>query len=519
MRTYLGRETESRAGKTLRNARVGVIFYFLTLVLGFYSRKIFLDHLGAEFIGLAGTLGNILEYLNLAEFGIGTAVGFNLYRPLRHQDRREVNRLVSQYGFYYAVAGTVVGAGALVVSAFFPLMFDSDGLPLPLIYFTFYSFVISTLTGYFVNYRQILLESDQRQYVVSIYSQSAAILKALLQILLAWIWGNLYVWVGIELIFGLTYPVVLRRKIRRLYPWLKASISEGRSEHRRNPALLRTTARVFIHKFKDFFLRQSDQVLVFAFVSLKMVAFYGNYTLVVTRVMGAVTAVMGSAGASVGNLVAEGEKQRIVSVFWELMSLRYMVAGVLTYCVATLIQPFVVLWLGEEYLLSEWIVWLLAAYTFVMLTRITVDEFNHAYGHYGDVWAAWVEGAVNITVTVLCAWQWGIVGLLIGKLASVVPIAVFWKPLYLYRDGFNEPYSRYWAGAGRCCIAFAAAWVCTVTLLHALTIDAAGSFGRWIAYAALNILTFGGIYSGLLYLMAPGFDKALLRVRRLLVHR
>lgn len=510
---------ETRSGKTLRNARVSVIFYFLTLTLGFFSRKIFLDHLSAEFIGLAGTLSNLLEYLNLAEFGIGTAVGFNLYRPLRNHDRAQVNRLVSQYGFYYAVAGTVVGVGALVLSAFFPLMFGGSGLPLPLIYFTFYSFVVSTLAGYFVNYRQILLESDQRFYIVSAYSQSAAICKSLVQIYLAWRWGNLYVWVAIELIFGLVYPIVLNRKISRLYPWLRASIAEGRREHHRNPALLRTTKRVFIHKFKDFFLRQSDQVLVFAFVSLKMVAFYGNYTLVVTRLMGFVTTVMGSAGASVGNLVDEGDRERTISVFWELMSLRYLVGGVLTYCVATLIQPFVALWLGDIYLLSDPIVWLLAAYTFVMLTRITVDEFNHAYGHYGDVWAAWVEGAVNLTVTVVCAWQWGIVGILVGKLASVVPIVVFWKPLYLYRDGFGEPYSRYWVGAGRFCLAFAAAWICSRLLIQCFAFDPASGFGAWTEYAAVSILTYGAIYSALLYMLAPGFGNVIRRLRRLWMHR
>ena len=59
-----------RVHKSFLNAEVNLIFYFLTLFLAFFSRKIFLDCLGTEFIGLTGTLGNILGYLNLAEFGI-----------------------------------------------------------------------------------------------------------------------------------------------------------------------------------------------------------------------------------------------------------------------------------------------------------------------------------------------------------------------------------------------------------------------------------------------------------------
>ena len=55
-----------RTHKSILNAEVNIIFYFLTLFLAFFSRKIFLDNLGTEFIGLTGTLGNILGYLNLA---------------------------------------------------------------------------------------------------------------------------------------------------------------------------------------------------------------------------------------------------------------------------------------------------------------------------------------------------------------------------------------------------------------------------------------------------------------------
>ena len=65
-------QQESRVKKTLLNARVNLIFYLLTLALSFFSRKIFLDCLGIEFVGLTGTLQNLLGFLNLAELGIGS---------------------------------------------------------------------------------------------------------------------------------------------------------------------------------------------------------------------------------------------------------------------------------------------------------------------------------------------------------------------------------------------------------------------------------------------------------------
>ena len=74
-----------RVHKSVLNAEVNLIFYFITLVLAFFSRRIFLDCLGAEFIGLTGTLGNILGYLNLAELGITSCIGYFLFKGVEYR--------------------------------------------------------------------------------------------------------------------------------------------------------------------------------------------------------------------------------------------------------------------------------------------------------------------------------------------------------------------------------------------------------------------------------------------------
>ena len=73
---------ESRVKKSLLNARVNLIFYVLILIISFFSRKVFLNCLGADFVGLTGTLMNLLNFLNLAELGISTAIGYVLYKPI-----------------------------------------------------------------------------------------------------------------------------------------------------------------------------------------------------------------------------------------------------------------------------------------------------------------------------------------------------------------------------------------------------------------------------------------------------
>ena len=72
----------SRQKNTVLNVKVNLIFYLLTVILSFFSRKVFLNCLGDDFVGLTATVGNMLGLMNLAELGIGTAVGVTLYKSL-----------------------------------------------------------------------------------------------------------------------------------------------------------------------------------------------------------------------------------------------------------------------------------------------------------------------------------------------------------------------------------------------------------------------------------------------------
>ena len=195
------------------NAEVNLLFYFLTLFLNFFSRKIFLDNLGTEFIGLSGTLSNILGYLNLAELGITACIGYFLFKPLQSNNRQEIQEILSLLGYLYKWIGRFILAGGVLISLFFPLIFSNAELSLSLIYFTFYSFLGSSLIGYFINYRQTLLSADQKNYLVAIYLKSANLVKLVVQILLAYTYKNPFIWVGIEFLFSVIGCIVLNWKI------------------------------------------------------------------------------------------------------------------------------------------------------------------------------------------------------------------------------------------------------------------------------------------------------------------
>lgn len=472
------------------NAEVNLVFYFLSLFLAFFSRKIFLDCLGTEFIGLTGTLGNILGYLNLTELGITASIGYFLFKPLQTNNRQEIQEIMSLLGYLYNWIGCIILAGGIVISLFFPLIFADANLGLGIIYFAFYSFLGSSLIGYFINYRQILLNADQKKYLVAIYFQSANIIKIILQIYLAYHYQNLYVWVGIEFLFGIIGCITLNWKINQEYPWLKVNKKNGRYLLKKYPEVLAKTKQVFIHKIKDFVLVKSDELFIFLFVSLKMVAYYGNYMIIISKLISLFSAVTGSVGASVGNLVAEGNKQNMMKVFWEYTTIQHTIAAILSFSLYTLIEPFISHWLGSEYIMDHQILILLIIYIYITNSRNSVDSFNYAHGLYADVWSAWAELIINVSITIIGGLKWGIIGILLGKIVSLFAIVVLWKPYYLFNSGFKESVWIYWKGVLRNYAISAISFTLAIYTIRLIPFSPYTSIIDWILYAVIAMVIF-----------------------------
>ena len=506
-----------RVSKSIKNAEVNLIFYFLTLFLSFFSRKIFLDCLGPEFIGLSGTLSNILGYLNLAELGIASCISFHLYKPLQENNHEKLQELLSIYGYLYQCVGLIILIVGLILSIFFPWIFGKTTLPLSIVYFAFYSVLGSSLIGYFINYRQILLSADQKNYIVAIYTRTASLIKTLLQIYLAYNYKNLYLWVFVEFLFSLLACIILNWKINNEYPWLHTNKHEGRFLLKKYPGILTNTKQIFIHKIKDVILMRSDELFVFMFVSLKMVAYYGNYTLIVSRIGQVFSAMLDSINAGIGNLIAEGNKEKIMQVFWEMLTIRHFVAGFLCFSTFHFVEPFISVWLGTQYILDRKIVALLSIYIYISSSRGVVDMYNHAHGLYADTWSAWAELSINLTITLIAGMHWGIVGILLGKIISTFLIIVIWKPFYLFNVGLKKSYRYYWIGVSRNYIVSITSFVLSHIIIHNNTIVTITEYMSWLFFCLISTFIYLIINITLTITCCYGAKNSLFRIRRLFV--
>lgn len=505
--------TKTRTQNSLLNSKVSLLYYVLILAATFISRKVFIDCLGSEVLGLNTTVSNLLGLLNLTELGIGVAVSFALYRPLFDDDRKSIIEIVSVQGWLYKNIAIVVSVGGMIMMALFPWIFAKSELPLWYAYSTFSVLLFSSLLGYFVNYKQIILTADQKQYKVVLVTKTLTFVKLIVQILLirysAWGYQG---WLVLEFVFSIFIAWGLDYVVRRTYPWLKTSFRLGKAVHKAHSVIITKTKQLFFHQVSAYILFQTSPLVIYAYTDLTLVAIYGNYMLISSGIVSLLESVFSGIVPGVGNLIAEGKREAIQRVFNEYFACRMLVAGIVCYCLWVGGDAFVTMWVGKEFLLAPIPFALVVAITFVNTTRVSAG-FTSAYGLFKDIWAPITEACLNLGLSVLLGYYWGLTGILIGVLISLLLIVVTWKPYFLHREGLQMPVCSYFLKyIGYMAVLFGSVWLVRTALGP---IEDVNVFG-WLLGVLKHLVGYGLLAYVILVLFDRGMRDFSGRVLRML---
>lgn len=423
--------------------QVNLICYFISLIVNFFARSVFLKQLGDEFVGLTTTFQSLLGFLNIAEMGIGAAIGFLLYRPLYEDDKKQINELISVFGYIYRIVGLVVLVSGIILSLFLPRLYPDTGFPKIVLFFGFYSYLFSSLLAYFVNYRQTLFSADQRNYEVLGYYKTITVAKIIVQMTLVLVVKSVLLYFLMEVLFGVVYSIVLIFRVKKVYPWLDTDVSSGKALLKQYPQVGEKVGQVFAHKIGGFFQFQLLPILIYKYVSLSVVALYTNYTLLTGALSSMMSSIVTSTSAGVGSLIAEGNKSKIYSTFKKLLAVDFLFASIFSTCIYRLSSGFVSCWLGYEYVLDNVVVLLIAVQFFLSLFRDCVGQFVAGYGLFGDVWAPFAEAGLFLLFSLVLGTQFGLKGVLLGPIISMLLVIHVWKPYYLFSRGFALPFYQY----------------------------------------------------------------------------
>lgn len=503
---------ESRTSKSIKNSFVSLSFYLVNLVVGFVSRKVFLDYLGAEILGLNTTAQNILEFLNLAELGVGSAIGYFLYKPLSEGDKQTVKEIIALQGHIYKRIAVVIIIGSITILPFFPFIFKKISLPLWYTYVSFGVFLFGSLLTYFINYKQVVLTANQQNYKIQYSYKSVMILRSLAQIYALYHFDHPFLWwCALYVVFSFIGSISLHIMTMKTAPYLNSVVLTFRALRSKYPNVSVKVKQLLFHRIGAFALGQSSTLIIYAYTSLALVAYYGNYMMIISGVTMLVNALFDSMDSGIGNLVAEGNKSKIMGVFNELFSVRFFLATVICFMVFYLTPDFISVWIGRQYLLPESTLALMCGILFIGILRFSVGGFINAYGLYSDIYAPIIEAILNIGLSILLGFFYGLNGILSGVLISLILVIACWKPYFLFWRGLKEKYIIYLKIFVHNALVGVLSWFLTIIVLNFIHPYAATSY---VALILKGLLYFVGItvtFGGLLFLTEAGIKQTIKR--------
>lgn len=432
----------SRTENFLKNIKSAFAFQALSVIINFVSRKLFLMVLTTEYLGLNGIFSNILSMLSLSEMGIGSAITYSLYKPLAEGDQERVASLMALYRRAYRIMGilTMLLGGAL--APFLPLLIR-DMPDIPHIYLIYLIYVLNSALSYFYSYKHSLIAADQKRYVLTAYYGWQQLATAIVQIsLLLWT-RNYFAYLGFQTAAGLAGNIIVSRKADRLYPYLKRIRPKGlEPEVKKN--ISQNAKALILHRLSWFVVFGTDNLLMSAFVGAAAVGLYSNYTMVTGGLKSIYEQLFKALTAGVGNLSAEKPPEEVLPVFRRIDLFFSWLYGFSAVSLAVLLNPFISLWLGADYQLSQNIVWLIALNFYATGMRKTVLTFRTAYGLYWqERFKPVAESLVNLAASVVLAIPFGVAGILAGTLIGTMTTCFWVEPAILFRHGFHLPVRSY----------------------------------------------------------------------------
>lgn len=433
-----------RTDHSMKNITINFLSQIIIILLGFISRKVFIDSLNIEYLGINGLLTNVISMMALVEGGIGISIVYNLYKPLADNDQKKVIALVQLYKKLYGILALIMFILSLCLYPFFDsLIKDADTISnIGVIYFLF---VGKTIVTYLNAHKWSLINADQKGYVLAKVNLIFQIVTTIAKIIILILTKSFILYLVIEFLLYALQTLINGNIVDKRYPYIKTK-EKYKLDNATLTNIKENVKALFLHNFGGFIVFGTDNILISSFIGIAMVGLYSNYTMITQQLTALVGPILGGIGASVGNLIATEGIEKNYSIFKISYLINFWVYSICVIFLYNVLEPFINWWLGDGYLLGNWVFIFILVNMYLNGMRTTIQTFKNKAGLFKqDKFAPVIEGLINIVASLILLQYFGLLGIFVGTILSTL-LTVFWtQPVIVFKHLFKRPVFSYFA--------------------------------------------------------------------------
>jgi O-antigen/teichoic acid export membrane protein len=175
---------------------------------------------------------------------------------------------------------------------------------------------------------------------------------------------------------------------------------------------------------------------------------YSNYAMVVSTVSRVVYNVLQSITGTIGNLMVQEDSEHKNKVFEEFTFVTFCFYFFISAGFSACIERFIVIWAGDDWLLSPVVTFMVILNFFLMGMRQPCIVVIEAAGLFNKMRLKAVgEVIVNLVVSFifLIVFEMGIYGVLLGTTVSMVSICIWWEIMAVHKYSLYTSARKYTA--------------------------------------------------------------------------
>lgn len=433
----------SRTSNSLKNMAFGVGSQILSILMGFFTRWMFIALLGKEYLGVSGLFTNVLSLLSLANLGFDTAIIYSLYKPLADGDVVSVKGYMHVYKRVYRVVGATVFVLGCILMPFLPHLIKGTVTIPENIYIIYLLFLFQSASSYFFSYKQSLLTASQQNRVISLYHSIFMVLRNIGEMAVLFFFHAYIPTLICIIVFQLAENAWIARVTDKRFPFLTDS-SAGEISVDQKRALKENVKSLFLYKISGTIISSTDNILISKFQGLASVGLYSNYVYIVDVIRTFLSYIFYSMTASIGNYNATESKDANEKMFYNLFFASFWLYGFTGICLGVLLNPFISLWIGEDYLLPSWTVFIIIVNYYTAGVQYASTTYREVTGLFKvGKYRPLIAALINLVVSIILAYPLGISGILLGTIISRVCVYFWFDPYIIHKKLFNRKLKYY----------------------------------------------------------------------------
>ena len=408
----------------IRNVISSLLLQFVTIISGFVVPKIILSYFGSEVNGLIASINQFLNYIQLLEGGLSGVIMAALYKPLAEKNMKKISSVVNATQLFFKRITIIFVVYMLGVAFIYPVFVNTG-------YTYVYSFALVIVLGshLFVQYffsltLKLLLNADRKVYIVSITQIIIVVSNMIAVVVFAKVFSDVLLIKIASAIIFLIQPLIYGYYVKKHYTIDKTESPDNEALSQRWSGFGINLA-YFIHT-------NTDVIILTLFSSLSNISVYAVYLLVINAMKNLVVAVSQAVTPSFGKSIATDEIKTANDKF-ELYEFGiFYITTIIFTCGVFLITPFIRVYTSnihdadyEQYLFG----YILTIAEMIYCYRDPYVSASYAAGHFKQVTKyAVIEVIINLVLSITMVHKFGIVGVAIGTLVSMVyrTIAHIW---------------------------------------------------------------------------------------------